>query len=180
MTVFVISDTHWGDIPILEHAQRPFQDVQEEVDFMVDLWNGTVERDDTVIHLGDVVARVDDQVKYAKSILSRLAGRKMLITGNYEAHLPDFMLQEMGFEEIFPYLEYREFFMIHRPQNAFDHNYKQLPVLHGHKHIETPIYTPEWGVNMSCEYWQFKPTPFETIERCFRKWKGSHFVEESF
>jgi len=82
---FVISDTHFGHANILTFLDdkgdkiRPFSNVDEMDETMVENWNSVVNDGDTVYHLGDVVIN-----KKYLHILSRLKGRKILIKGNHD------------------------------------------------------------------------------------------------
>jgi calcineurin-like phosphoesterase family protein len=180
MAEFVISDTHWGDERVIGFTDRPFSDVDHETMVMIELWNSVVSPGDTVFHLGDVVARVEDPVSYAHDILSQLNGYKILTPGNYEENLSDSEMIEAGFDEVHFYLEYRGFFLIHKPRDGVELNTNGLPMLHGHKHIETPIYTDYWGLNMSCEYWDYRPVSFEEIEERFAFWAVEGYKDAMF
>lgn len=74
MTVFLISDTHFGHANIIKYAGRPFDSVEEMNEAMVDNWNSVVKQGDKVYHLGDVTMN-----SKSLDILSRLNGRKVLI-----------------------------------------------------------------------------------------------------
>lgn len=85
MSAFVIADTHFGHAKSLSFIQpdgsrlRPFSSVEEMDETMVERWNATVGKRDTVYHLGDVVIP-----RASLRILERLNGRKILIRGNHD------------------------------------------------------------------------------------------------
>jgi calcineurin-like phosphoesterase family protein len=92
MSIFVIADTHWGHAKSLSFVQpdgsplRPFSSVEEMDETMVERWNETVGKGDTIYHLGDVVIP-----RASLKILDRLNGRKILIRGNHDhGRLKDF------------------------------------------------------------------------------------------
>jgi calcineurin-like phosphoesterase family protein len=85
-TVFIISDTHFGHANICGFkradgitALRPWTDVTEMDEAMVERWNSRVKPTDKVYHLGDVVIN-----RRALSTLTRLNGDKVLIKGNHD------------------------------------------------------------------------------------------------
>jgi calcineurin-like phosphoesterase family protein len=96
-SVFLVSDTHFGHTGVCRFMRsdgvtklRPFETPEEMDEFMVRAWNDRVRPNDKVYHLGDVVINR----KHLKT-LSRLNGDKVLIRGNHD---------------IFPDVEYREYF----------------------------------------------------------------------
>ena len=97
-SVFLVSDTHFGHAGVCRFTHpddpevklRPWTDPDEMDDEMVRRWNDRVRPTDKVYHLGDVVIN-----RKALKTLSRLNGDKVLIRGNHD---------------IFPDVEYREYF----------------------------------------------------------------------
>jgi len=95
--VFLVSDTHFGHAGVCRFMRndgvtklRPWTDPDEMDEFMVRAWNERVRPNDKVYHLGDVVIN-----RKALKTLARLNGDKVLIRGNHD---------------IFPDVEYREYF----------------------------------------------------------------------
>lgn len=82
---FLVSDTHFGHANICKFLNedgskvRPWADVNEMDEYMVDAWNKVVKPTDKVYHLGDVVIN-----RKALSTLYRLNGDKVLIKGNHD------------------------------------------------------------------------------------------------
>lgn len=85
---FFIGDMHWGDDTIRKLENRPFADVYEQTDTMLNYWNQTVTKDDTVIIVGDFmhIGCEDYRIEKAKELL----GRKILIRGNHDTASDDF------------------------------------------------------------------------------------------
>lgn len=75
------SDTHFGHKRIIELCNRPFADVEEMNEAVVNNWNSVVAHDDEVYHLGDVA--LGPWVEW-DSILTRLNGYKILVIGNHD------------------------------------------------------------------------------------------------
>jgi len=96
-SVFLVSDTHFGHLGVCRFTQsdgvtklRPWTDPDEMDEEMIRRWNERVRPKDKVYHLGDVVIN-----RKALKTLHRLNGDKVLIRGNHD---------------IFPDVEYREYF----------------------------------------------------------------------
>jgi len=95
--VFLVSDTHFGHTGVCRFTRadgvtklRPWDTPEEMDEEMIRRWNDRVRPNDKVYHLGDVVIN-----RKALKTLSRLNGDKVLIRGNHD---------------IFPDVEYREYF----------------------------------------------------------------------
>jgi calcineurin-like phosphoesterase family protein len=96
--VFLVSDTHFGHAGVCRFTHpddpevklRPWTDPDEMDEAMIKNWNDRVRPNDKVYHLGDVVIN-----RRALKTLARLNGDKVLIRGNHD---------------IFPDVEYREYF----------------------------------------------------------------------
>lgn len=78
---YFTSDNHWFHRRIIEYSNRPFNSVEHMTEEMIARWNGQVNRDDTVYHLGDFAFGKIEQIE---SVLSRLNGIKHFINGNHD------------------------------------------------------------------------------------------------
>lgn len=82
MTSFLTADTHFSHPLMLTACRRPFSDVQEMNEGMIEAWNAVVHPNDLVWHLGDFAMKASDQE--VAQIFRRLNGRKRLIIGNHD------------------------------------------------------------------------------------------------
>lgn len=87
---FVISDTHFDHANIVQFCSRP----TDHNERMFDNWNRTVEPDDIVLHLGDVLFRPNSNA-YLHRIRS-LNGKRYMIRGNHD-HKKDAYYEDLGF-----------------------------------------------------------------------------------
>lgn len=81
MANFYISDLHIGHENILQFDNRPFADVNEMNNKLIENWNARVRSDDTVYILGDFIWAKESEWP---SIVGSLAGNKVLIRGNHD------------------------------------------------------------------------------------------------
>jgi calcineurin-like phosphoesterase family protein len=129
MTVFFISDTHFGDHRVLNLYQRPFSSVAEMDAAMIELWNAAVEPDDEVWHIGDFARTA----ALAAKLLPRLNGRKHLILGNNDP-----VPQPGGWDSIAPYAELRvdgpDLVLCHYAFRRWKGMDRGSVNLHGHSH----------------------------------------------
>lgn len=133
-----ISDTHWGHSNIINFDNRPFNSVEEMNKFMINSWNCTVSKDDTVYHLGDLCwGKEEDWLK----LVPRLNGHKVLILGNHDPRKMSLELRDM-FSEITDSKEINDndfhVIMSHYPIMCYNHSYTPYSImLHGHTHNRT-------------------------------------------
>ena len=139
--IYFISDHHWGHSAIIWMSNRPFMDVWEMNNHMVDAWNSVVTAEDEVYHLGDVSYKMNLNLLKNK-ILPRLNGKIHLIVGNHDKER---VLNKIGdrFETIKDYdvlfythegKEYK-IVLFHYPIYSWNGRYKNSIHLHGHTHI---------------------------------------------
>lgn len=167
---FLVSDTHFGHANICRFTRadgtplRPWNDVAEMDEYMVDAWNNLVKPNDKVYHLGDVVIG-----RRHLQTMSRLNGDKVLIKGNHD---------------IFKIHEYLEHFRDVRGSHVMDNMIlTHIPIhpgskgrfkanLHGHTHSNVVIDhegNPDpWYIPLSVEHTDYKPVPFEDIRAYVR------------
>lgn len=75
---FFTSDTHFGHAKIIDYNKRPFSNVEEMDETIINNYNSVVSSNDIVYHLGDFAFR--DFYQYRK----RLNGNIVLIKGNHD------------------------------------------------------------------------------------------------
>lgn len=81
MANFYISDLHIGHENILRFDNRPFADVNEMNNKLIENWNARVRSDDTVYILGDFIWAKESEWP---SSVGLLGGNKVLIRGNHD------------------------------------------------------------------------------------------------
>lgn len=103
--MFFVADTHFGHTNIIKYCKRPFENVRDMDELIIEEWNRVVGARDIIYHLGDFSRR---DPGLAERILKRLNGKKFLCLGSHDKHMPK--LAEY-FEEI------RESFLINTREN---------------------------------------------------------------
>ncbi len=182
MTRFWTSDQHFGHANIIRYCHRPFADVAEMNDVLIQRWNETVSEQDEVWVLGDVAL---GPITESLALVSRLGGRKLLVTGNHDrcwaGHGPKSerwvdVYRDAGFDEVLhgwvptqlgPY----EALACHLPYEGDSHDDdrfdSQRPIdegrllLHGHVHSRWQINGNQ--VNVGVDVWDYRPVSDQTI-----------------
>ena len=137
--IWVISDTHFGHGNIIKYCDRPFNDVFEMNEKILDNWNESIKPSDKVYHLGDVYFGGGLGPEYWDSFLSRLNGNKRLVLGNHD-NGKDQRLLKM-FQKIMMWRMFPEWGLLltHVPVhwstlNEVKDKRKDLTNVHGHTH----------------------------------------------
>lgn len=134
---FITSDIHFSHRGILNFCpkSRPFANVEEMDEKIIQYWNQDVSHDDTVYILGDVsFAGREDSIK----IMKRLNGKKILITGNHDKKLLKDYHFRLCFDQVHDYLELNHYkhklVMFHFPIWEWNQIHRGAIHFHGHVH----------------------------------------------
>lgn len=79
--VWFTSDLHFGHTKILSFHDRGYDDIEEHDKALIEYWNNTVDKHDTIYILGDLSLHNTDKTRL---ILNKLHGNKILIEGNHD------------------------------------------------------------------------------------------------
>ena len=142
---------------IIEYCNRPFKDVYEMNEAMINNWNKVVRKEDKVIMNGDFALCGKDKII---EIGQRLNGRKTLILGNHEgASLKTYY--DAGFEMISKYPILVDGYLVsHIPQET-----SLYPNIHAHTHNTKE--NDSFHICTSVEMIEYKPISFEEVKRYF-------------
>ena len=157
--IYFISDTHFHHSNIIKYCNRPFKNVNEMNETIINNWNSIVKKDDTVYHLGDFCLSHDDEIK---NIFNRLNGNKILI--RYE---------EIGFKVLTHapiILDEYKIMLSHvpLPDSKIKDGYINL---HGHIHNKKisddypKNYSENKHINLSVDVTNYKPVSLDEINK---------------
>lgn len=168
--IFLISDTHWGHQGSVVFTNydgskmRPWDNVEDMDQAMVDNWNRVVGPKDKVYHLGDVVIN-----RRALPINARLNGDKVLIKGNHDL----FRLEEYipYFRDIRGSHKLDNFILTHIPLHPASLVRWTSGNIHGHTHGEQ-VRKEDGAIDLrymcvSVEQINFTPISFEDAKKKF-------------
>lgn len=131
---FFTSDTHFGHANIIRFCNRPFQNVEEMNEVLIENWNKVVSKDDTVFHLGDFAFGGSS---VWNSIIPRLNGHINLIIGNHDRKnlrqgymsYFDMVVPQLQIE-----IEDNSIYLNHYPFLCYGGSYRGVWQLFGHVH----------------------------------------------
>lgn len=132
MNRFFTADPHFGHKNIIEFCDRPFDDIADMNETLIDNWNNTVGLNDEVYMLGDICFGRTDYV----DVIPRLNGRIFLVKGNHDKKTPQ--LPRDGFYQVYDYKEIKVWdynvVMLHYPMERWNKMGYGCIHLHGHTH----------------------------------------------
>lgn len=96
--IYFIADTHFNHENIIEYCQRPFENADQMNEYIIQRWNETVKKEDTVYHLGDVGFGTTEELKV---LVGKLNGNKILIKGNHDLKRGTKEWKNIGFCEVY-------------------------------------------------------------------------------
>jgi calcineurin-like phosphoesterase family protein len=167
MTLFVVSDTHFGHKKILDLEKRPFRSIDMMDEGLIHRWNGVVGKQDTVYHLGDFSFYGS---KKTEDIFSKLNGYIRLILGNHDRGHSHTWWKGIGFQSVSlgPVIWGENFIFSHEP---IEIDLGGFVNVHGHIHGKTPSFAreSERHFNVSVDVMAYRPLAFDSIKEEFEK-----------
>lgn len=144
--IYFTSDTHFNHLNVLayEPESRPFSNIEEMNEAIIERWNSVVSPEDEVYHLGDFfMGKLTD----IEPILNRLNGKITLIRGNHDQKNRIKIYEEHGIEvKDLEYIKYkgRFFILCHFPIASEEfmrmviNDNSEVVNLYGHVHSNAP------------------------------------------
>ena len=140
--IFFTSDTHFFHKNIIQYCNRPFKDIEEMNEKLIENWNNVVPYNGIVFHLGDVSFSGKEKTS---SMVSRLNGKIYLVRGNHDGKninedlfewvSDQIMIKVLGDSEI----PEQKIFMHHFPFLTWPEKEQGCWQLFGHLHLKNDI-----------------------------------------
>lgn len=136
MANYFISDLHFGHKSVLSFDNRPFTNIEEHDQTLINNWNATVGMDDDVYVLGDISWY---NATKTIDIFNQLNGSVHLIKGNHDGRLLRNRELQQRFCEITDYKELslpekKGLVLSHYPIPCFKNHYHGWYHFYGHVH----------------------------------------------
>ena len=129
--IYFTSDLHLGHRGIIEMCDRPFKEVSEMNEVLIQNWNHFVRKNDIVYILGDIAHKLS--VPEVNEIVRKLNGRKVLIKGNHDKVYDGSLFEEVcDFKEI--HYNGISISLMHYPMLSWPKSHHGSIHLHGHMH----------------------------------------------
>lgn len=156
-TVYFIGDLHFDHRNILNFCRGEFANIKDHNECMVDFWNSTVNKNDTIYLMGDVSFSLDG-LKYIK----QLKGTIHLVKGNHDTFLiQDYI--DAGFKKIDGVVKHKEFILTHVPihPDCLEFNWKYN--IHGHIHKAEKSIKDHRYINVCADMINYCPISIDQI-----------------
>lgn len=176
--IYFTSDHHFGHKNIIKFSERPFEDVNEMDEILIQRWNEKVNPEDEVYHLGDVGLSSSGKLR---KILERLNGKIYLINGNHEKSAQDC---HSRFEWIKDYYELvvkdDEFergeqliVLFHYAMREWNASHWGTYHLYGHSHGSLPDDPASLSFDIGVDCHDFYPLSYEEVKAIMKtkSWK---------
>lgn len=141
MENFFIADTHFFHENIIRSTNRPFKNVNEMNEALVNNWNNVVTTEDNVYILGDFSFGNKEQTE---DILKSLKGNKYLIRGNHDNIINNVSSKYIKWTK--DYYEIRDkgntIVLSHYPIYLWNKRHYGTIHLHGHTHYYVDLTQP--------------------------------------
>lgn len=173
--IFFTSDLHLGHANIIRFCNRPFSSVEEMDKTIIENWNKTVGKNDTVYVLGDFSMTKDLQI--IDGYINMLNGKICFLKGNHDYWMKKYDFLKNG--RVFNLGDYHEealnqkrIIMCHYPMAEWNHFFRGSYHLHGHQHnnkeyntenVKCGLRRYDVGVDAN----DFKPVPINKIIELF-------------
>lgn len=170
------ADKHHGHKRIIEFENRPFKDIEQMDNKLIQYHNEMVKDDDLTIDLGDFFFRGGYQAKniHYFNYIKQYNGRYIIIRGNHEKH--NKLIDPFQSSNLF--LSGIKILCIHDPFNA-NTNYNLI--LHGHLHsalFMSELYEKNkisLMINVGCDCWNYRPVEWRKLFELYQQWKSGKF-----
>ena len=157
--VYIWSDLHLGHANIIEYGERPFQNIEEMDNNLINNWKKTIKPNDIIINLGDFAFK--QPRIYLKELLKDLPGYKILILGNHDRKKSTNFWMDAGFNEVYKYpIIYEGKYILSHEPAEMNENMPYINI-HGHIHNKNPEIKNQ--INVSVEKINYKPLLFRKI-----------------
>ena len=155
--IFFISDSHHNHKNVLKFEDRPFKDVEEMNEKLIEYWNSVVTKSDKVFFCGDFGFGSQEGIK---KIVSRLIGNKVLIMGNHDKRKSVKWWLDVGFKEVikYPIIWADKFILSHEPLQKVPEGYINI-----HGHLHSKVIDDRQYFNVSCELLNYTPISFKEL-----------------
>lgn len=164
-TVWFTSDTHYGHANVIQYSKRPFKDVEEMDEALIENWNEVVRPGDLVYHLGDFSFHRD--FKKTSEISRRLLGQKYLIFGNHDKKLrkvKEFLSSFIAAKDLDSIkVGDQRIVLCHYAMLTWNQSHRGAWQLHGHSHGSLPESDTALRIDVGVDPRSYRPISFEEI-----------------
>ncbi len=169
--IYFTADTHFYHANIIKYCNRPFQNVEEMNEKLIENWNKIISPKDVVYVIGDFVfGHAEKQATRIIELVRSLKGNILLIKGSHDK-LDHFDPSTLGkdasrfkiFQDRIVTISYenQEIVLCHYAMRVWPKSHFGTWHLFGHSHGKLEGLGKSFDVGVDC--WNFKPLSFPEI-----------------
>lgn len=135
--IYFTSDLHFGHENIIRFCDRPFKNAEEMDKVLIENWNNTVHKNDTVYVLGDFTMIKDPKI--VDEYISKLNGKIFFLHGNHDGWIKNYDFSKndkVSFVGEYSEVSFnqRRIILFHYPIDEWNHYFRGSYHFHGHQH----------------------------------------------
>lgn len=172
--IYFTSDHHFGHANIIKFCNRPFKDVEEMNEVLIERWNEKIGKNDNVYHLGDFGFGYKENIA---NIIDRLNGKIHLIVGNHEK--PALQCKDK-FVWVKEYHELkvkdpecdngtRRIILFHYAMRVWRSDFRGTWHLYGHSHGTLPDKENKLAFDIGVDCHDFYPLSYHEVKEIMKK-----------
>lgn len=182
--VFFSSDLHLFHKNVLKFDKRPFTDVYEMHESLVERWNEVVSKNDVVIYLGDLSFAKRSDLDEVKNIINNLNGVIHYVIGNHDdsneikktgrfASINDYLEVNITYTPTIGLKTKQLFCCMHYPIYSWNKAHYGSIMCHGHCHgnlhhgEDASFYHNRKVIDVGCMLHEYKPISYLDIIKKF-------------
>lgn len=170
--IFFTADTHFGHTNIIKYSKRPFKNVNEMDEKLIENWNSVCNNDSIVYHLGDVFMGNDS---YFNRICDKLDFRHLyIIKGNHDKGVANWYstFKPSGVTLFNSYLETRidgqDFTLCHYAMRVWNKSHHGAYHLYGYSHGSLPDDPNSLSFDCGVDCHDYKPISLEKVKEIMK------------
>lgn len=167
--IYYTSDLHLGHKNIIKYENRPFADVEEMNEKLIENWNSVVKPEDTVYHLGDFAIKgANMNLDRIVEIYNRLNGDKYMIVGNHDVPYIDKIADKLQHKpQLLTEIKDGDDYVVlcHYPIEDWDCKHHGAMHVHGHIHGRDIISHIPNRFNAGVDVNNYKPVTLEELKK---------------
>jgi calcineurin-like phosphoesterase family protein len=157
--IYFTADHHFGHGNIISLCKRPFANIKQMNDRLIQNWNEKVRPQDTVYHLGDFAYKNEDR---PSEIFSQLNGTIHLIAGNHDyRHLGCYGALFKSVNQILVLKLSPKMVLCHYSMRSWLGSVKDSWHLYAHSHGKMPSYGLSFDIGV--DVWNFYPVSYDEV-----------------
>lgn len=175
MSVYFVSDSHFGHSRIIQYCNRPFSSVDHMDETLIKNWNNVVKPSDFVYHLGDFAFYRDQ--KQTRNVIRSLNGNIVLIRGNHDEYLEPETLKL--FNSVHSYYELnipdkdiprgkQKIVLLHFAMRVWNKSHHGSWHLYGHSHGTLPDDKHSLSFDVGVDCHNFTPISYEQVKQIMK------------